>query len=581
MTLIRYLLFLTIPSLTFTANVRPRPLTWSSKAFGPDGPWQAVQIQLGTPSQTVNLYPGGAWESLIIGSTVCNKSSSACLAKNAGVYNPSNSSTSVQVPISVAGSIQNASFTLTGGIQNLTGSASYVLDEMNIPAATGFTATSVPSFDMLVVSEGHSILANGSTYPVQVGNLALGAEVQNQSWIEGNKQINGTLITNYLYAGGQIPSNSYGLHIGSAQLGIPGSLYLGGYDQLRIVGPVSVQSYGQSSLPIDLLDISIGVAEGGSPFPYMSKTGFLAQGNVTIRDSLAVEIDPKEPYLYLPSSTCQAIAQELPVTFQPDFGFYLWNTADPLYEKIINSPAYLGFTFRLNNSITQNFTINVPFALLNLTLSDPLASTPTPYFPCSLPRLPEFRLGRSFLQAAFVGINWETNYEGVWFLAQAPGPNIALAPNVLSIEPTDRFVLESKNNWADSWSKTWVALPGNSSTSSNSASTSNTSRPGIPHTSFMSSSTKAGIAIAAVAGCALAAGAAGLWWRRKKGLIYQQALNHTGVGPVNLVAGEGDGKWRCTEMDSEPQHTNIELPVKGTSSYELPAHKPSPSHELP
>jgi hypothetical protein len=465
----------------------------------------------------------------------------------------------------------------SGGIQNLTGSASYVLDAMNVPAATGFNSAPVSSFDMLVVSEGYSILANGSTYPVQVGNLALGAEVQNQSWIEGSKQINGSLITNYLFAEGQIPSNSYGLHIGSAQLGIPGSLYLGGYDQLRIVGPVSVQSYDQSSLPIDLLDISIGVAEGGSPFPYTSKTGLLAQGNITIGGSLAVEIDPKEPYLYLPSSTCQAIARELPVTFQPDFGFYLWNTADPLYEKIITSPAYLGFTFRLNNSITQNFTINIPFALLNLTLSDPLATTPTPYFPCSLPRLPQFRLGRSFLQAAFIGINWETNYEGVWFLAQAPGPNIALAPNVLSIEPTDQFVLQSKNDWADSWSKTWVALPGNNSTSSTPASTSNGSGPVISQTS-LSSSAKAGIAIAAVAVCALAVGAAELWWRQKKRPIQQQAL--TGDGPFNGVADEVDGKWRRAEMDSGLQHAKIELPAKGPPSYELPVHKSLPSYEL-
>ena len=33
----------------------------------------------------------------------------------------------------------------------------------------------------------------------------------------------------------------------------------------------------------------------------------------------------------------------------------------------------------------------------------------------------EYTLGRAFLQAAFVGVNWEPDV-GLWFLAQAPGP---------------------------------------------------------------------------------------------------------------------------------------------------------------
>ena len=114
------------------------------------------------------------------------------------------------------GAIQNTSFALSGGLQNLTESASYVLDQITVPPATGFNTAAVPSLSMLVVSQGSSILADRSTYPVQLGNLALSAEVPNQTWVNGSELVNGTMITNYLYVVGQIPSNLYGLHISSA-----------------------------------------------------------------------------------------------------------------------------------------------------------------------------------------------------------------------------------------------------------------------------------------------------------------------------------------------------------------------------
>lgn len=49
----------------------PRPLTWSTKAYGPDGLRQAVQVQFGTPGQPLDAYPGGVWESLLVAPNIC------------------------------------------------------------------------------------------------------------------------------------------------------------------------------------------------------------------------------------------------------------------------------------------------------------------------------------------------------------------------------------------------------------------------------------------------------------------------------------------------------------------------------
>ncbi|KKA16133.1 Aspartic protease, partial [Rasamsonia emersonii CBS 393.64] len=116
----------------------------------------------------------------------------------------------------------------------------------------------------------------------------LGAPRYNTSYTEndGRPPLNTTFINSYLYTNGggkAIPSYSYGLHIGSAALNIPGSLFLGGYDQSRALEPVSAQPYTSAepggSFAIELLDIEIGVATGGSPWNFTNKTGLLIQGD--------------------------------------------------------------------------------------------------------------------------------------------------------------------------------------------------------------------------------------------------------------------------------------------------------------
>lgn len=449
-------LYLLLPALVL-ASPEPRPLTWSSKAYGPDGPWQAVQVQFGTPGQDIDAYPGGVWESLLLAPKICTypESGPTCSAQKAGVYEPKKSSTAYELNYR---HIVNETFF---GTQLLTGDGTFYFDTLTMLGTDLIPNFALPNLTTLLVTRGYRTLPNGTTYSAAVGNIALEAQASNMSFSTGSGSLNGSLLTGYLADHDVVPSSSFGLHIGSASLRISGSLWIGGYDQFRIVGPVSSQSYSQNGFPIDLLDVSIGVAVGESPFNTSSVTGLLAQGNSSLIPSLSVEVDSKEPYLYLPESTCQAIAAWLPVTYAPDLGLYLWNTQDPLYQRIVSSPAYLGFTFRLNNAAVQNMTIKVPFKLLNLTLTEPLAHTPTPYFPCSLPTLPEYRLGRSFLQAAFMGVNWMTDNHGVWFLAQAPGPNIGSQPQVTRIEALDNVLQQSQQKWEDTWQGIWAPITEN------------------------------------------------------------------------------------------------------------------------
>ncbi|KAJ5714704.1 uncharacterized protein N7483_011885 [Penicillium malachiteum] len=468
----------------------PREITWSDTKFGPDGPWQAVIVSMGSnysdlvvPSSVVALYPGGSWDSKILLSSICdNKTlSSVCYGNTAGLFDSDISvtydNTSIELP--PYGPWSDLDWGYTDAVP-VYASATRATDWMTIGGVP------IPDVDQITISAGWQTYPGGKTYPLEVGTLSLGISNINQTF-GAEIKINTTFVPSYLYdqrGSTNIPSYSYGMHIGSASLGIPGSLLLGGYDQNRVIGDVSAQSFSSGSFPIELYDMSLGVAEGGSPWSYVNKTGLLAQGNSTPDSGPQVIVDPVNPYIYLPQSSCDAIAAELPVTYEADYGLYFWNTTDSQYDKIVTSPAYLAFKFSKNNLNNEEITINVPFALLNLTLEAPLVKTPTSYFPCMATNSTPV-LGRAFLQAAFVGVNWLGDK---WFLAQAPGPGGSFIVNPMTISEYEVTIPGSSNSWENTWKSSWSVIETevtkiNNATSTNtngSTITSTTENNGLP-----------------------------------------------------------------------------------------------------
>jgi hypothetical protein len=310
------------------------------------------------------------------------------------------------------------------------------------------------------------------------------------------------------YSQGHIPSLSYGIHVGSVNHNIDGSLVLGGYDRSRcITNPIV-----SDDALVQLVDVSLAVAEGtSSSFVGLSRSGYvngLLRANGSGIGQLSLRPNPAVPYINLPRDTCDAIAAYLPVTYSRKFNLYLWNVEDPAYERIIKSPHYLTFTFAPGTGFTN--AINVPFALLNLTLDAPLTQAPTPYFACSpwLPSAAPYNLGRAFLQAAFLAQNWQ---EGKLFLAQAPGPDHA-APDIRKIATTDTSLLRMIDppDWLSTWSSVFEAGPKGSDNSSTNAAEYDGRNDGP------STATIAGAAVGAIVGIALIAGILFCWLRRRR-----------------------------------------------------------------
>ncbi|KAF4539511.1 Peptidase aspartic protein [Lasiodiplodia theobromae] len=488
------------------------PVPWSVKYYGPDGPWQAVSVSVGgvnsQATTQVDLYPSGAYGSPIITSEACEPyPDTPCGA--GGIWSPT-----------------NVEATATSYRQGWIGHADQIeaYGASYIQAMT-INGQTVPYVPLVAIDNATITSPSGKKYGPQCGNLALGigGGVQTQNFPDASSDVDtGFMFLPGLYNQSVIPSYAYGLHYGSATLKYGGSLVFGGYDKGRVLGKYT--NYTGSE--ISLLDIGIGVEKGGSPFEsgFKSKSGLLlnSTGHQT---SFTVNPNPGIPGLYLPGKTCQEIAKYLPLTFDTSLQYYLWNTDDERYEKIITSPSYLSFTFPWtgDSSSSSNITIKVPFLLLNLTLDAPLVSTPTPYFPC-IPIDPTggdvYRLGRAFLQAAFTGHNFIETHS---WLAQAPGPGTAR--NGLGVDRVDlaahATAIETNGDpdgakWAASWEGYWEPLAEDGSQTATPTALSN------PETSGedggdggLSTAAKVAVAVVGVVAAALVAGLL-VWWRRRK-----------------------------------------------------------------
>lgn len=462
----------------------PSQVVTSTTHYGPDGPWQAVSVSLGEPPQPLDLYPGSTFETIILAESVCKGIRKDC--GTGGLFDTSASTTIDDTSIAYTGHSFGDTVDWTIGAMLIQGRASYIMDQLTI----GYKEVTVPNVSIRMMESVNVTYPDGTAYPLQVGQLALGASVANQSFsISSGRSVNASLAPNYLQQHGYIPSSSYGMHIGSAALNLPLSLWLGGYDKSRVLGPVSAQPYSadiaNNNFLIDVLDIGVGVEYGGSPFPYQSKQGLLAEQNSTMT-FLSLAMNTAAPYMYLPNSTCAAITRDLPVTYSAKYGLHFWNVEDPRYTAIITSPTYLSFDFRTSG---KPLTVKVPFRLLNLTLDAPLIDTPTSYFPCTTPQnSPSYSLGRAFLQAAFIGVDWQEGL-GQWFLAQAPGPNTASTPSQAPI--TGPNIASSDVNWSDTWKTVWTALPTTSSVNQ----TSSTSSKSPPKPTRLSTGAYSGIGV--------------------------------------------------------------------------------------
>ncbi|KAL4785901.1 putative aspartic-type endopeptidase [Aspergillus varians] len=533
----------------------PYIMDWSTQSYGPDGPWQAVTLNVGSNRQPMALYPGANYASTILADSICANAtlSSSCYAARAGTYNASESTTSISSNHSSnSTSPWNVFYwSVQGESRQGTATDEVTLDDETI----------IPNVSFTTIYDTYQTYPNGRSYPVSVGNLALGAPRLRDT----SSGLTLNMIAAWLYTSKKTPSYAYSMHIGSVNPPIPGSLVLGGYDRHRIIGEPSSQSIVDSAgiLQVVLRDIGLGVAEGDSPFPSFTDT---PRGGLFLDDEhqnggmvlpRLVTIDPTKPYMYLPKATCDSVTGFFPVSFDSGLGLYIWDVNSADYTNLTSSPVYVSFTFNKDGSAAQNMTVRVPLQLLTLTLQEPLVEDRNlTYFPC-FPSTDTPVLGRAFLQAAFVGVNWaEGTNNGSWILGQAPGPGLqgGNGGGIAPIAVNDRTLRGiEEGSWAESWAQYWTPLELQGTNAGAGTSTD----------SGISVGTKVGIGIGAgLAGMILVA--SGVWvvilHHRK------QQMDHETSRDVPDTLDIKENAQALVEMPiTDKQHWPVELAAKGTA----------------
>ena len=191
--------------------------------------------QSGHMLSNVDLYPGGYVQSIIRTSDYC-RGPWVCHASSAGLYDVHNSRT-------VLGNLtteDNANVWAWGSEKalNQSGKAYNVVDSMTMNTSQGLHR--VAKAPVSAVDEEFFKTPNSRRYSPQVGILSLGGPNGTKS----GDNITGQTFPCSLAAHNVTPSNSFGLHYGSASLGLGGSLVWGGYDQSRAIGDIATFALG-------------------------------------------------------------------------------------------------------------------------------------------------------------------------------------------------------------------------------------------------------------------------------------------------------------------------------------------------
>lgn len=185
--------FLWLLSVLGTIAQDPLEITWNKdRSYEPDGPWQAVSISVG--NQKINLYPGSWFETDVLSTALCIEQQSC---PEAGVYDPSK----------LTASVSPSSFNDTGFIDqwnagpetNVTRRAEFFLEELAFNTQLGSFA--IPDTIFSLIDTSNTKLPNVTTYPSQIGFLALGGPRNDTGpkSLTNSSDIVGNIITGYLF----------------------------------------------------------------------------------------------------------------------------------------------------------------------------------------------------------------------------------------------------------------------------------------------------------------------------------------------------------------------------------------------
>lgn len=204
---------------------------------------------------------------------------------------------------------------------------------------------------------------------------------------------------------------------------MPGSLTLGGYDANRFKPhDVNFHLNPNDRIPsVNLRGITATVPTlEGAPASNWTST---SQPLLGMNESVTAIIDTSTPYLWLPAAVCDRFARYLDLQWNETLGVYIFSHGSQYTDYLGHSP--LSFTFSISSyDYLDNFAqplalpgvvnITIPAAAFAQLLRYPFANviqfsdSSVPYFPLKRAAGGPYIIGRAFMQAAYMIMDYET-----------------------------------------------------------------------------------------------------------------------------------------------------------------------------
>ncbi|KAK3068043.1 hypothetical protein LTR53_014689 [Teratosphaeriaceae sp. CCFEE 6253] len=372
---------------------------------GIDGAWSSFSLRIGTPPQTIRTFVSFAsFQTLAVLPQGCQAAEDydACASTRGYIYNETASSTFDQVGLYAWGIEENL---------GVDGNAIYGYDNVSL----GSAGENLPS------------LANTTVGGFAVSDLYLGVFGVNPK---------PTNFTNFnepspsfmtqLKDQGLISSVSASYTAGAPYRSprVLASLTLGGYDRSKFVESDVEFTFS----PDNSRDLVVGVQSINTPAANSSSP----VATELLPGPIYMYVDSTVPQIWLPLESCRVFEYEFGLVYDNTSELYLVN--DTLHETLLSNNASI--TFSLAQSTTGGSTVQITllYAAFDLTASPPYQglTNQTRYFPLRrAANDTQYTLGRTFLQEAYLTVDWEAQR----FNVSQVNWNQDLQTNLVAIPP--------------------------------------------------------------------------------------------------------------------------------------------------
>ncbi|KAK5108341.1 hypothetical protein LTR62_008437 [Meristemomyces frigidus] len=371
-----------------TALVTPINIAPNGNWDGIDGLWSSFTLGIGTPLQYVRTFVSfAAYQTLAVLPQGCQGATdeSQCAQNRGGIYNESASSTFGKI-----------------------GTYDWMI-EQNL----GVQGNSIYGYDTVELGssgQGGPQLKNTTVGGYAVADLYVGMFGVNPKPTNFTNMNEGSpSYMSLLKEQGLISSVSAAYTAGASYRSVTaalGSLVLGGYDASKFEENALEFSFGFDNtrdLVVGVQSISTPAKNGSNPVPIELLPG-----------PIYAYIDSTVPQIWLPTEACQVFETEFGLVYDNVTELYLVNNT--LHTSLVERNASITFGLAQGTAGGSTIQITLPYAAFDLVASPPYKNleNQTHYFPLRrAANDTQYTLGRTFLQEAYLSVDWETQHFNV------------------------------------------------------------------------------------------------------------------------------------------------------------------------